>query len=204
MRNPTAKELTTYCDMMANGKGAVAALEATGLSHAQADLAWYGDARNPQHVVPNSVKLPPVPGKAEPGYEVAMRQAGLAVATLRSGEADGTRYSWGQIAVLCGVPESAVRRYFKATGLDSAGTRKGRGGRWLADEPRYYTGGHKGVGVEDAAPRKLNPAEVAAKADQYVSVLPKATAQLKAQLGGAVRTAAKKQASKRQHAKVAS
>jgi hypothetical protein len=171
------------------GKGAVAALEATGLSHAQADLAWYGDKRNPNHVTPGSVKLPPVPEKGDDGYEVALRMQGLVVAELRAGahaKFPEEKLSWGQIAVVCGTTESHVRRAFTATGLDSKGTRKGRGGRWLSDEPRYYVGNRKGIGVEDAQPKRLNPVEVARTAADAQSVLPKRIATLKQQVSGNV------------------
>lgn len=192
--------LKRYCDMMAEGKGAPEALEATGLSHAQADLAWYGDTRNKNHVVPGSVTLPTVPEKDAQGYEVAMRRCGLVVAQLRAGEHTAyqdRKLSWGQIAVVCGTNESAVRRYFKATGLDSKGTRKGRGGRWLSDEPRFYVGNHKGVGVEDANPKRLDPKQVMAEADTYKSKLPDATKALQKQIAGSVRKAvAKRQPAK--------
>lgn len=186
------KALARYCDLMADGKGAEAALEATGLSHAQADLAWYGDERNPQHVVPNSIKLPEVPHKGDDGYEVAFRRAGLVVAELRAGEHTAhpdQKLSWGQIAVVTGKTESWVRRAFTATGIDSKGTRKGRGGRWLSDEPRFYLGNRKGIGVEDAQPKRLNPDEVARTSDKATSKLPKLTEGLRAEVGGKVRKA---------------
>jgi hypothetical protein len=186
------KSLGRYCDLMADGKGAEAALEATGLSHAQADLAWYGDERNPQHVKPNSIKLPEVPSKGDDGFEVQFRRAGLVVAELRAGEHKqhpDQKLSWGQIAVVCGKTESWVRRAFTATGIDSKGTRKGKGGRWLSDEPRFYLGNRKGIGVEDAQPKRLDPNQVAASADKAKTKLPELTSGLRAELGGAVRKA---------------
>lgn len=188
------KALAKYCDLMDAGKGAVAALEATGLSHAQADLAWYGDHRNPQYVEPESVTLPVLPSKGEDGYEVALRRQGLVVAELRKGlhpKHEGNELSWGQIAVVCGTSESHVRRAFTATGLDSKGTRKGRGGRWLSDEPRFYLGNRKGIGVEHARPKSLDPNEVARTSDKAVSIIPKRVEALRAEVGGKVRTAAK-------------
>lgn len=192
------RALKRYCDLMADGKGAEAALESTGLSHAQADLAWYGDERNPQHVEPGSVKLPAVPPKGDDGYEVAFRRAGHIVASLRIGEHpdfEGQKLSWGQIAVVTGKPESWVRRAFTATGIDSKGTRKGKGGRWLSDEPRYYLGNRKGIGVEDAQPKRLDPNKVAQNADKAKSVLPGKVQALEASLAEGVRKATR--ASKR-------
>lgn len=183
------KALAEYCDLMDAGKGAVAALEATGLSHAQADLAWYGDKRNPNHVTPGSVKLPQVPEKDAPGYEVALRKQGLVVAELRAGthtKFKEQKLSWGQIAVVCGTSESHVRRAFTATGLDSKGTRKGKGGRWLSDEPRYYVGNRKGIGVEHARPKSLNPTEVARTAGEAKTILPAKVEALRKQVSGNV------------------
>jgi AraC-like DNA-binding protein len=184
-----AKALATYCDMMADGKGAKRALEATGLSHAQADLAWYGDSRNPNRVEPKSVVLPPLPGSKEPGYEVALQLRGLIVAELRAGthplcvKRQGEQLSWGQIAVVVGLPASTVERYFKAaTGLSADGMRKGHGGRYLGDEPRYYTGNRKAIGVEDPNPKRLDIKALQATADTVTSVLPSTTKRLATQL----------------------
>ena len=49
--------------------------------------------------------------------------------------------SWGLISVRFREPESRTRKQFaEASGIDSAGLRIGRGGRYLADDPRFYTG----------------------------------------------------------------
>jgi hypothetical protein len=192
-----AKAQATYCNMMADGKGVKAALEATGLSHSQGDWAWYGDPRNPQAVEPGSVELPPLPGKDDPGYEVALRRRGLVVGELRKGEHAryrGRELSFGQIAVVCGVPEGAVHRAFTATGISSHGTRKGRGGRWLSDEPRLYLGNRKGIGVESADPKRVNPKELEKDNDTVQSVLPARLQALRQQVGKRV---AKKATAKR-------
>jgi hypothetical protein len=189
------RALRQYCDMMAAGKGAKVALEATGLSHAQADLAWYGDPRNPNHVERGCVPLPLPDSKAD-GYEVALRRAGLVVAQLRSGEhpkAKGERMSWGQIAVMVGKPAATVERYFTfATGLSPDGMRKGKGGRFLAGEPRYYVGNRKGIGVEHERPRSLDPNKVAKEADTATSILPTTTKRLATQLRGKAKQRARK------------
>lgn len=58
--------------------------------------------------------------------------------------------SWGLIAVRANMPEGRARRIFaKATGIDSRGLRIGKGGRWVANEPAFYTGGDRGkLGTE--------------------------------------------------------
>lgn len=65
----------------------------------------------------------------------------LAAQIGRAREAD---YSWGAIAVAMKMPESRVRRIFtNGTGLDSKGLRTHKGGRYVADDPRFYTGGDR-------------------------------------------------------------
>jgi hypothetical protein len=184
-----------YCDMMDAGQGVKVALEATGLSHSQGDWAWYGDPRNKDFVEPGSITLPAIPAKGDEGYEVALRRRGLAVAEARNGEHpahSGRQLSWGQIAVAANVPETAVRRAFTATGIDSAGTRKGRGGRWLADEPRMYLGNRKGIGLEAPNPRAVALASLEKDKDSVKSVLPQRIEALKKTLGGQVTKRARK------------
>lgn len=184
-----------YTDMMAAGQGVKAALEATGLSHSQGDWAWYGDPRNKDFVEPGSITLPAVPPKDDAGYEVALRRRGLAVAEARNGEHPkhkGRKLSWGQIAVAANVPEAQVHRAFGATGISSHGTRKGRGGRWLGDEPRRYLGNRKGIGVEAPNPSSVPIQSLEKDKDTVVTVLPERVAQLRASLGGQAQKRARK------------
>jgi hypothetical protein len=63
--------------------------------------------------------------------------------------------SWGMIFVRCQMPESRVRRIFKeASGIDSAGLRIGKGGRYLADEPRFYMGADRPKAGTELVPNK--------------------------------------------------
>lgn len=185
-----ARAQATYCDMMAEGKGVKASLEATGLSHSQGDWAWYADPRNESQYVPlGAVELPPLLGKDDPGYEVQLRRRGLVVGELRTGEHKqfpGRQLSFGQIAVVCNVPEGQVHRAFTATGISSHGTRKGRGGRWLDDEPRKYLGNRKGIGVEAPNPHAVNPAQLEADNDTVKSILPTKVGQLRQEVQGKV------------------
>lgn len=58
--------------------------------------------------------------------------------------------SWGLIAVRTRMPESRVRTVFtEVSALDSRGLRIGHGGRWVQDDPRFYTGAERAkVGTE--------------------------------------------------------
>lgn len=200
------KALEAYCQGMADGKGAKTLLKETGLSHAQADLAWYGSPLNPSRVEPNSIKLPVVPSKGDDGYEVALRRVGLIMGELTQGEHaayPGRKLSWGYIAVATGTTESFCRRAFKATGLSDQGMRRGRGGRWLGDDPRGYVGNHKGHGIQAAQPRQAVTKEFVAKANEWEPELPKAVASLRKDLGGRTATRAKKAVAKKTTARKA-
>lgn len=175
MANDKAKACKVYCDQKADGKSNQIAGEkakaVTTIGHSILDLAWYADSRNPQFV-------------PDLGIKPEDRQA--AVIALRAGlgwkgALEGRKLSWGMLVIALGYwnpsdPKSAegqVRTMFGSNaGIASEGTRIGRGGRWLNNEPRFYTGNHKGAGVEDAKPRALDPDEVMAGAADYKAKLP--------------------------------
>lgn len=48
--------------------------------------------------------------------------------------------SWGLISVRFGEPESRTRKAWEDSGFSSKGMRIGKGGRWVADDPRFYAG----------------------------------------------------------------
>ena len=201
-----ARACATYCQMMADGAGIKAALEATGLSHAQADLAWYESELNttPSRVWRGSVELPPKPDEGE--TEVWLRRVGLIVGQLYAGTHEqypDRQLSWGAIGIVTDTNESFVSRAFKATGLDRKGMRKGRGGRWLGDEPRLYTGNHKAHGVQSDKPRAALTPQYLKEAEEWKPVLPTALKQLQGSLRGTARKAAgtKKQQPRKQVAK---
>lgn len=194
----------SYCQLMADGVGAEEALTQTGLSHAQADIAWYESDLNPNRVVRGSVKLLKRPDDGE--TEVWLRTVGLAVGELYAGTHSthpDQQLSWGQIGIVTDTNESFVRRAFKATGLDSKGMRKGRGGRWLDDEPRLYSGNHKAHGVQADKPRAALTPQYLKEAEDWKPVLPTALKGLQGSLRGTARkaTAAKKQPAKKAVAK---
>lgn len=210
-----AKAGQIYCNARADGKGVEDALKLTSrsnkkglkLSHTQADWAWYADERSGNQFVPlGGLTLPAIPGKDEPGYEVALLRRGLVVAELRKGTHPMCAYngaqrelSMGQIAVLCNTPEGAVKRAFQqATGISLSGTRKGRGGRFLDKNPLLYLGNRKGIGTEHANPRSVDPNTLKRDNDTVKSVLPKKIEDLRKQVGtGVARKATKARATKK-------
>lgn len=196
------KACKIYCDSKAEGKSnpeslrrAAKATDSDGgvLNHAQAGLAWYADSRNPQGVKPGQFSVSGLTD-AEAGRVVGLLRAGM------HPEAEGTKYSEGAIMVLCGTKEeqghgsltaSRVRKLFGlSTGLAFEGTRMGRGGRFLSNDPQLYVGNHKGIGVESPKPRSEDRQALAEGADTYRSVLPKKLSAKKAQARKRTRKAA--------------
>lgn len=153
-----------YCKMMADGKGSKVALKATGLSHSQADRAWYISDLNPKKVTfdPKFATLP----------EAAQR--------VRVLEMRAAKLSWGHISLITGLTESRTQAVFSTTaGVAAEGTRSGKGGRFLAGEPRLYLGNRKGIGIEAPKPRAVDVTKLAADADKVKSVIPAKLATLK-------------------------
>lgn len=125
MKKPSKKDLDQGLKLVLSGKSVQEAMAVTGLNysqlwlHGQAMLAYTGDLRL-------------ITGDSETVLGAQIVRA------RNAGE------SWGLIAVRCQFSESRVRRIFKETsGLDSRGLRKGSGGRFLADDSRFYTGGDR-------------------------------------------------------------
>lgn len=151
------KAITAYCQGMKDGKGSKNLLKATGLSHSQADRAWYVSPLNPNRVVDQSAKF------------AAMSEAAQGVWVLEL-RADGQ--SWGRISLTIGLSESATQtRFSTVAGIAAEGLRVGRGGRYLEDDPRRYVGNQKGNGVQDPKPRTVTAEEALKRADKK-SVLP--------------------------------
>jgi hypothetical protein len=164
-----AKACASYCQGMADGKGSKALLKATGLSHSQADRAWYLSPLNPKHVTDQSAQFAAMTEAQQNAFVIEMRTKGE---------------SWGRISLTIGLSESATQsRFSTAAGIAAEGLRVGRGGRFLEDDPRRYVGNQKGLGVQDPKPRTVTAEEAAKRADRK-SVLP------------AKLTAAKKRAAK--------
>lgn len=164
-----AAACATYCRGMKDGKGSKQLLKATGLSHSQADRAWYVSELNPNRVISQAPKFAAMTEAAQDAFVLEMRVKGE---------------SWGRISLTIGLSESATQtRFSKAAGVAAEGLRVGKGGRFLEDDPRRYVGNQKGNGVQDPKPRTVTAEEAAKRADKK-SVLP------------AKLTAAKKRAAK--------
>lgn len=144
------------------GKGWKEIWEKTGLTHSQADLAWYRyQAQQNGTYIPE--KFQAMNEEQQARWILEQRVSGV---------------SWGVMHASTEVPESKLRTIFERNhGVASAGLRIGKGGRFLTydghGEPRYYLGNRKGIGVEfrpDA--QRPDPEKVAATADQAKSTLP--------------------------------
>lgn len=71
---------------------------------------------------------------------------------------DDLQYSWGEISVRCGIPESAVRRCYRLTaGKKDRGLRIGKGGRFAYDEPTLYLENMKVEGAHIPTDLKMRP-----------------------------------------------
>lgn len=171
MKQATAKVYASAIKMREKGASQAQVLEATGLNYSQ---LWYYE---------ESAKLREA-GKLRSVPET-LTEFGVEIARLRNA---GT--SWGMIAVIFQVPESRVRRAFKEVGLDSRGLRIGKGGRWVDDDPRFYTGADRPkLGTEldpavpvaaqvpdpDAEPKRVLPTISKGKAKRSRVRKPKAT-----------------------------
>jgi len=120
--------------------------------------------------------------------QVAEGETAQAIVALRggagwNGKHVGQRLAWGPISICLGwfnpsdpstAGENAVQRLFPictkvVAGVPVAaeGTRSGKGGRWLADDPQLYVGNHKGHGVEEEKPRFVDRKELRDGADEY-------------------------------------
>lgn len=113
MKNPSSEILALAVEMKQNGAPWHQVLNETGLSHSQAEIAYF------KATLPKSAFEP-----FSPTAVVRMRQEEV---------------SWGVIGVRLNVPESKVRAAYKeATGNLSEGQRIGRGGRWLNNDQDLY------------------------------------------------------------------
>lgn len=145
-------------EMKLAGKGWKEIWEKTQLTHSQADLAWYRyQAQQNGTYIPE--KFQAMTEEDQARWILEQRINGV---------------SWGVMHASTDVPESRLRTIFeKNHKVASEGLRIGKGGRWLAAEPRYYLGNNKGIGVEfDPDNGRPDPNKVAERSEKAKSVLP--------------------------------
>lgn len=152
-------------DGKSNKEATLMANKAGKAGHSLLDLSWYAASKQ---VEPISGNFP-----HEATGETAQAIVALRGGAGFKGKYAGRRLSWGHISICLGWfnpaapstgPENEVQRLFPhctkvvAGELVAAeGTRSGKGGRWLKDDPRLYVGNHKGNGVEHEKPRQVDP-----------------------------------------------
>lgn len=121
MKNPT-KDTYAQADKMKKAKATnKEIMAATGLSHSQLEI----------HLVHQEIAN--YGGYLTVPESVTAWVAGIA--KLRT-----ENQSWGVIACRFKVPESRIHRVFRESGVRSHGQRIGKGGRYIADDQRFYTG----------------------------------------------------------------
>ena len=89
---------------------------------------------------------------------------------------DGLQLSWGEIAVRLGMPESKVRKLYRASGAKKdLGLRIGKGGKFAYDDPTLYLEHRKLEGAQIPVDLKGKP-----KVEQLLNAEKKAAAAKKA------------------------
>ena len=155
-------------DGKSNKEATLAANKAGKAGHSLLDLSWYYASK----------QVEPLEGdfRHEATGETAQAIVALRGGAGWKGKYEGRRLSWGHISICLGWfnptapstgPENEVQRLFPhctkqvaGEAVAAEGTRSGKGGRWLKDDPRLYVGNHKGNGVEDEKPRLVDPANL--------------------------------------------
>lgn len=159
MKNATTEILAQAQTLREAGRNHKEIMGETGLSHSQME----------RHFMAVDIESGVVAGGflAQPD---SITEKAVMIARMReAGE------SWGLISVRFKEPESRTRKAFADSGLDSKGLRIGKGGRWVADDPRPYTGSDRAAkGSEFEAAKPLLPQIEAIDPNaEAVRVLPK-------------------------------
>lgn len=125
MHKPSQEVMKQAHKLRAAGRNHKEIMAETGLSHSQMEREFMRADIENSVIAGGFLKVPET-----------LTEKAVTVARLRNeGE------SWGLISVRFNEPESRTRKGFaEATGMDSAGMRIGKGGRYLAGDPRFYTG----------------------------------------------------------------
>lgn len=166
MNKPTKEAYDQAYRMFEAGNSNGQIQEATGLNYSQMWLDRTG----------RLIKAGKAPEgcAAIPTEGVSNTVIGAAIVKARAAD-----QSWGLIAVRCNMPESRVRKIFtEVSALDSRGLRIGHGGRWVADDPRFYTGADRPMAGTELDPRVSVLAQVPEGTEAPTRVLPAVAAKL--------------------------
>lgn len=125
MKKATTEVLDRAFALAVEGKNHKEIMAATGLSHSQME----------RHFMAIAILGGTIKGGFLKSPESITAKAAMIARLREAGE------SWGLISVRFNEPESRTRKAFaEATGMDSKGLRIGKGGRYVSDDPRFYTG----------------------------------------------------------------
>lgn len=133
-------------------------MEATGLSHSQMERAFMAQ----------DIKAGVIKG----GFLTQPDSVTVKAAMIAKLRLEGE--SWGLISVRFKEPEGRTRKAFtEATALDSKGMRIGRGGRYVADDGRFYAGSDRAKLGTELDPKLALTAQVPDPQAEAVRNLPK-------------------------------
>lgn len=157
MKATTTEAYTTAIEaalaMKAEGKSNKEVMAATGLSHSQLE---------------NAIMRVEFADQLW-SYDSDTKLTAMIVKARAEGK------SWGVIAILASAPEGRVRKLFTAaTAIDHKGLRIGKGGRFVADAPEFYTGSDRAKAGKEFDPARSIWEQVPAIDDEEVRRLPEA------------------------------
>lgn len=137
MKAPTAEILAQAVAHREAGKPNKEIMAELGLSHSQME----------RHFLALDIESGAVSGGFLDQPKTNTAKAAIIARLRNKGE------SWGLISVRFKEPESRTRKAFtEAYGIDSAGLRVGKGGRYVMDDPRFYTGADRAKLGEELDP----------------------------------------------------
>lgn len=163
-------------------------MEATGLNYSQ---MW-------RDRTARQLEADMLPGHSFIATDGSNTATAAAMAALRAkGE------SWGLISVKARMPESRARKLFaEATGIDSVGLRTGKGGRYVADDGRFYSGSDRAQYGTELVPGVPVLEQVPDPTSEAVRNLPTVANALVAPSGARVRKPGKRTTAPKATAKV--
>lgn len=145
MKNATAEVLSQAIQLREEGQSNKEIMAATGLSHSQME----------RHFMAADIASGAISGGFIAQPDSATAKGAIITRLRNAGE------SWGLISVRFNEPESRTRKAFtEVTALDSKGLRIGKGGRYVMDDCRFYTGSDRAKLGEELDPTMPKLAQV--------------------------------------------